>query len=87
MKRVCEMNQSELNEFYAAAKKEYEACKAKGLSLILFAALPVGASSIVLNPSFSAISIMHFITVVFPVPGPPVIIDTPEVTAVFTASF
>ena len=24
MKRVCEMNQSELNEFYAAAKKEYE---------------------------------------------------------------
>ncbi|MEI3424007.1 MAG: hypothetical protein V8Q85_02665 [Christensenellales bacterium] len=30
MKRVCEMNQSELNEFYAAAKKEYEACKAKG---------------------------------------------------------
>ena len=33
MKRVCEMNQSELNEFYAAAKKEYEACKAKGLSL------------------------------------------------------
>ena len=25
MKRVCEMNQSELNEFYAAAKKEYEA--------------------------------------------------------------
>ena len=44
MKRVCEMNQSELNEFYAAAKKEYETCKAKGLSLNMARASPARRS-------------------------------------------
>ena len=42
-------------------------------SLILFAALPVGAANITLLCSIFIALIIVFIIVVFPVPGPPVI--------------
>ena len=50
-------------------------------SIILFAALPVGASNVILSSQFISflcnslyISTIDLIIVVFPVPGPPVII-------------
>ena len=43
------------------------------VSVILLAALPVGAHNTYFLSKFSNISIIHFIIVVFPVPGPPVI--------------
>ena len=56
------------------------------VSLILFAALPVGAQSTTFWSLFSNIFIMVFIVVVFPVPGPPVIMVTSLFIASFTAS-
>ena len=47
------------------------------VSLILLAALPVGAASLISSPSIWKYRIMVFIVVVFPVPGPPVITTRP----------
>ncbi|VIG04902.1 Uncharacterised protein [Clostridioides difficile] len=55
------------------------------VSLILFAALPVGAAKVTLLPLFSNMSIIALIVVVLPVPGPPVIINTPLLTDSLTA--
>ena len=57
------------------------------VSVILFAALPVGAAKITFFPLSSYISIIFFIIVVFPVPGPPVIIVTLFSFTNFNASF
>ena len=46
------------------------------VSVILFAALPVGAHNTGFIPCFLYNSIIALIIVVFPVPGPPVIIHT-----------
>ena len=56
------------------------------VSLILLAALPVGAANITSFLLFSNIFIIVFIVVVLPVPGPPVIITTPFSIASFTAN-
>ena len=56
-------------------------------SVILLAALPVGAAKRTFIPLFSYISIIHLIIVVFPVPGPPVIISIPFSKAPIIASF
>ena len=56
-------------------------------SVILLAALPVGAAKRTFIPLFSYISIIHLIIVVFPVPGPPVIISIPFSKAPNIASF
>ena len=53
--------------------------------MILFAALPVGAARSVTLSIASKYLIMKLIMVVFPVPGPPVITATPEVSAFTTA--
>ena len=50
-----------------------------------FAALPVGAASTVLIPLRSRMEISSFNIVVFPVPGPPVIMHRFSFKAVFTA--
>src|SRR5665647_3744316 len=55
-------------------------------SLIRFAALPVGAASNNLTPILTKIFRMALTMVVFPVPGPPVMIKTLSVTARLTAS-
>ena len=55
------------------------------VSLILFAALPVGAAKVTLLPLFSNISMIALMVVVLPVPGPPVIINTPLLTDSLTA--
>ena len=55
------------------------------ISLILFAALPVGAASLTLRFFFFIAWIMVFIMVVFPVPGPPVITITEFVKVHSTA--
>jgi hypothetical protein len=47
------------------------------VSVILFAALPVGAAMAVENPLCLKILIIVLIMVVFPVPGPPVMTETP----------
>ena len=56
-------------------------------SVIRFAALPVGAAITTLKLLSSNMSIIQFIMVVFPVPGPPVIISTPCWKAPLIASF
>ncbi len=55
------------------------------VSLILLAALPVGAVKITSFLFFSNTLIIEFIVVVFPVPGPPVIITNPLSTHSFIA--
>ena len=55
-------------------------------SVILLAARPVGAQSLISIPFFIKYLIIASIIVVLPVPGPPVITATPAVMAVFTAS-
>ena len=55
-------------------------------SLILFAALPVGAANITLLCSIFIALIIVFIIVVFPVPGPPVITKAAVWKARLTAS-
>ena len=57
------------------------------VSVILFTALPVGAAKIYFLSSSSSRSIIHFIIVVFPVPGPPVIILILEFRHICIASF
>ena len=54
-------------------------------SVIRFAARPVGAARLTSNPSDSNSWIIALIVVVFPVPGPPVIIDTPLFCVATTA--
>ena len=56
-------------------------------SVILFAALPVGAPRSTLIPLFSYMWMIAFIIVVLPVPGPPVIISIPLLNAPIIASF
>ena len=56
-------------------------------SSILFAALPVGAQSATFFRKFLKIAMIHFIIVVLPTPGPPVIIATPFSIALLIASF
>ncbi len=57
------------------------------VSVILLAALPVGAQRAGSLPISSKTLIRVFMTVVFPVPGPPVIIDTPFSRALTIPSF
>ena len=57
------------------------------ISLIRFAALPVGAARKMSRPSSSKYLIILLIVVVLPVPGPPVITKSPFLTASETASF
>ena len=54
-------------------------------SVILFAALPVGAASATSSPLFSIRVIIPFTVVVLPVPGPPVNISKPLLTAISIA--
>ena len=56
-------------------------------SVILLAARPVGAASLISRPSSSKYLIIVLIVVVLPVPGPPVTITSPFLTAFATASF
>ena len=56
-------------------------------SVMRFAALPVGAQSSKLSPSFSSMVITNCNIVVLPVPGPPVITSAPLVSARRTARF
>ncbi|CDD03037.1 unknown [Ruminococcus sp. CAG:382] len=56
-------------------------------SLIRFAALPVGAARAYEMPIISKMSSIAFITVVLPVPGPPVTMLTPKQTALRMAFF
>ena len=49
------------------------------VSVIRLAALPVGAASNIRRPFFSRMRMMPFTSVVFPVPGPPVIESPPSV--------
>ena len=55
-------------------------------SVILLAALPVGAASATSSPLFSIRVIMPLTVVVLPVPGPPVKIRSPLLTAISIAS-
>ena len=57
------------------------------VSVIRFAALPVGAASRISSLSISKYFIMALIVVVFPVPGPPVITISPLSAANATARF
>ena len=54
-------------------------------SVILLAARPVGAASIMLMPCFSKQRMIMLMVVVFPVPGPPVTTRSPLCMASFTA--
>ena len=56
------------------------------VSVRRFAALPVGAHKAIVFPMRSIMDIMVFIMVVFPVPGPPVIINMPFMHADIHAS-
>ena len=55
-------------------------------SVILLAALPVGAARAIFKPNSSAILSIAFSVVVLPVPGPPVIINNLELNAALIAS-
>ncbi|MPM59645.1 hypothetical protein SDC9_106491 [bioreactor metagenome] len=56
------------------------------VSVMRFAARPVGAHSSTSSPSLSISSSMKLIIVVLPVPGPPVITHSPPPTALSTAA-
>ena len=55
-------------------------------SVMRFAARPVGAASTTSISSFFRIRKMVLMVVVFPVPGPPVMISTPQLNASATAA-
>ena len=57
------------------------------LSESLFAARPVGATSAIVFPICLRMDMTHFIIVVFPVPGPPVMIETGFLTDISIARF
>ena len=55
-------------------------------SVMRFAALPVGAARSIFKPCSWYIAIIPFVTVVLPVPGPPVSTRTFDIAACFIAS-
>ena len=54
-------------------------------SVMRLAALPVGAASATVSPARLSSRMMQLITVVLPVPGPPVMTTTGEVAAILMA--